>query len=74
MTQAEMILDYMHQYGSITPLEALKHIGCMRLAARISDLKRRGEKITGEREYVINKFHKKVYYKRYMLEDDHEEE
>ena len=72
MSQADMILDYMVQNGSITPLEALKHIGCMRLAARISDLKKRGEKISDRRECSINKWQKKVYYKRYTLEEPEE--
>ena len=40
MTQCEKILDYMRSNGSITPLDALREFGCMRLASRINDLKR----------------------------------
>lgn len=38
-TQKEMILEYMELYGSITPQEALRAIGSMRLGARIWDLR-----------------------------------
>ena len=41
-TQCKKILKYMKVHGSITPLEALSSCGCMRLAARISDLKKAG--------------------------------
>ena len=41
-TQADKVLFYMKSHGSITPLDAVKDIGCMRLAARISDLKKKG--------------------------------
>lgn len=41
-TQCELILRYMDEHGSITSLEAMKLFGCMRLASRISDLRKRG--------------------------------
>lgn len=41
-TQCQLILEYMKKYGSITPLEALNDIGCMRLASRINDLRQQG--------------------------------
>lgn len=41
MNQETRILDYMLEYGSITALEAMKEFGIMRLASRISDLKKR---------------------------------
>lgn len=43
MTQNEMILDHLRTYGKITPLSALEQYGCMRLAARISDLREQGK-------------------------------
>lgn len=42
MTQSERILRHLQDYGSITPVEALSDYGCMRLGARIYDLKSRG--------------------------------
>ena len=48
MTQCEKIVEYMHQYGSITQLEAYVEIGCVRLPSRIYDLKRKGYAINRE--------------------------
>ena len=38
-TQEQLILKHLEDHGTITPLEALDLYGCLRLAARISDLK-----------------------------------
>lgn len=45
MTQCEKILAMLWD-GPITALDALEHAGCMRLAARIADLRRAGHLIT----------------------------
>ena len=66
-TQAERILDYMEQFGSITQMDALKDLGCMRLASRISDLKKQGFPIKSEMETVQNRFGENCYIKRYSL-------
>ena len=66
-TQAERVLDYMEQFGSITQIEALRDIGCMRLASRISDLKKQGYPITSEIEAVKNRYGENCYIKRYSL-------
>lgn len=42
MTQAEQIKAHILKHNSITPLEALQEYGCMRLAARIRDLRKDG--------------------------------
>ncbi len=41
-SQASKILKHLQKGNTITPLEALNHFGCMRLGARIYDLRRRG--------------------------------
>lgn len=46
MTQCEQILHHMQTLGSITSLEAMQKYGIMRLASRITDLRRRGIAIT----------------------------
>jgi len=46
MTQTERILQYMQDFGSITPLQALGDLGVMRLGARIWDLRQAGYPIT----------------------------
>ena len=44
MSQCENILKHL-QKRSITPLDAFTLYGCMRLAARIQDLKEKGHEI-----------------------------
>lgn len=41
-TQAQLTLEYMARYGSITQQEAIEAFDCYRLAARIADLRRAG--------------------------------
>lgn len=66
-TQAQRVLDYIDQFGSITQLEALQDLGVMRLASRISDLKRMGYPITSDMETVQNRFGENCKIKRYSL-------
>lgn len=49
-TQCDAIAARLESAGSITPLEALELCGCMRLAARVSDLRARGMPIETVRE------------------------
>jgi hypothetical protein len=67
-TQAQRILDYMKDFGSITQIEAMRDIGCMRLASRISELRKQGIAIVSKTEAVNNRYGEKCYIKRYMLE------
>ena len=62
-TQAERVLEY------ITQLEALQELGCMRLASRISDLKKLGYPITSNVEAVKNRYGENCYIKRYSLRE-----
>ena len=66
-TQAERVLEYIEEFGSITQLEALKDLGVMRLASRISDLKKQGIPIKSDVETVKNRFGENCYIKRYSL-------
>lgn len=45
ISQNTMVLEYMRRNGSITAREAY-NLGVMRLASRVSDLKRKGYNIT----------------------------
>ena len=64
-----MILMYLHDQGSITPMDALREFGCMRLAARISDLKERGYQIESVMECNRNRYGEKIRYTRYFLNE-----
>ena len=67
MTQSEMILRYMHENGSITPLDAMREFGCMRLGARIYELKQAGTRIIKENQTAKNRYGESVTYARYRL-------
>ncbi len=70
MTQAEKIVQYMQQYGGITQLDALREFGCMRLASRISDLRRDGMNIKSEMVRAKNRYGEPISFARYTLEDE----
>lgn len=67
MKQAERVLKYMRDFGSITQLEAMQDLGCMRLGARVYDLKRDGYAIKKEMETSKNRYGKDTSYARYRL-------
>lgn len=67
MSQNDKILRYMHEAGSITPMEAIEQFGCMRLAARISELRAQGVAIKKETVKRRNRFGEPVSYARYSL-------
>ena len=68
-TQNERIIDYIHQFGSITQLQALQDLGIMRLASRISDLKRLGYPIDSKMQIVKNRFEEDCHIKVYFLKE-----
>jgi len=67
MTQKEMILQYMKDDGSITPWEAMRELGIMRLGARIWDLKHDGIGIKTEKVKSKNRYGRTTQYARYSL-------
>ncbi len=70
LTQCDCILRHFRDYGSITSLEAMKEYGIMRLASRISDLRRLGYAITVTTENGKNRYGEKTSYARYFLTGD----
>lgn len=69
MTQNQKILQHLKLHGSITPVEALRDYGCMRLAARIANLRQSGHKIAAELVTGINREGGQVRFTRYTLEE-----
>lgn len=69
-TQCDLVLEFMAANGSITPVEALDELGCMRLASRISDLKRMGHSIRKEMVEKKNRFGETVRFARYSIAEE----
>ena len=58
----------MKTFGSITAFDAFRDLGIMRLAARISDLRKLGYAIKSETITVKNRFDEDCCVKEYSLE------
>lgn len=67
MTQCDRILRHMRDYGTIDPMTAIKDYGCMRLSARIADLKCMGYPIHAERVKNKNRYGESTNYCVYSL-------
>lgn len=73
MTQCEKVVEYMKAFGSITPLDAMRDIGCMRLAARIADLREQGYVIGRRMKTSKNRYGNPISFAEYFLEEDNHE-
>lgn len=69
VNQCERILFYLRHFGSITQLQALRDLGIMRLASRMSDLRKQGFNIKSETVAVKNRMDETCYIKRYFIEE-----
>ena len=61
-TQNEAIIKHLKAGNSITALDALRQFNCLRLAARISDIKQRGYDV--QSKWIVKKNKK---YKQYSF-------
>lgn len=68
-TQCEQIKKYMNDFGSITQLDAMRDLGVMRLASRISEMKKSGVAICSRMETGKNRYGENITYKRYYFEE-----
>lgn len=50
MKQEDAILDWLRQGHSLSPLEAMQRFQCLRLGARVFDLRRKGHAIVSRTE------------------------
>lgn len=66
-TQCDRILRHLKDFGSISSLEAVSEYGIMRLAARISDLKKKGYDISSETASAKNRYGEPTRYSVYRL-------
>lgn len=67
ISQCDRIVDYINEFGSITALDAMREFGCMRLASRITDLKRQGYPVRREMITVKNRYDEPVLVARYSF-------
>lgn len=65
--QSERVLAYINEFGSITSWQAMMDLGVMRLASRITDLKKSGYDINSRFVYSQNRYGDKVKYKEYYI-------
>lgn len=70
VSQKKMVLDYIREFGSITPIDAFRDLGVTRLAAKIFELKKDGHDIHTEREHGKNRFGHPTRYARYRFGKD----
>ena len=70
MTQTELVLKYIEDFGSITPLNAFADLGVTRLSACIFTLRKRGFPIITYTEQSTNRYGKTVRYARYKIAEN----
>ena len=70
MTQCEQIIEYLNQFGSITPMEAFADLGITKLATRVSEMRKDGREFKIETVKSTNRFGKTVRYAKYSLKEN----
>lgn len=69
-TQVQRIHKYMNDFGSITQFEDMRDLGVMRLASRISEMRKDGFNIVCKMETTRNRYGEKCHVKRYSLKKE----
>ena len=67
MTQRELILEYLDDFGSITPMEAFSDLGITKLATRISEMRKDGLEFNIETIKSKNRYGKPCRFAKYSL-------
>jgi len=70
MTQKELILKYIEDFGSISSYEAYVDLGITQLATRIKELKGQGFVFVTEWANGKNRYGKPVKFKKYKLKKE----
>lgn len=69
-TQADRVLDYIKEFGSITSSEAFKDLGVTRLSARIFELRNKNIDIVSTFFTSKNRYGENCTYARYSLKEE----
>ena len=72
-SQSDRVLRYMAEFGSITQMDAMQDLGCMRLAARIADLREQGYSIGRRTKKCTNRYGNTVSFAEYYLKEEKDE-
>ena len=67
VTQRDLILKYMEDFGSITSFQAYADLGVTQLGARIKELKAMGYVFQTEPQKNVNRYGKPVRFVKYKL-------
>ena len=67
VSQKSMVLDYMEEFGSITPIDAFRDFGITRLSAIVFNLKEEGHDIDKVIETGKNRLGNRTRYARYSF-------
>ena len=67
VNQKEMVLNYLDHFKTITSYEAMRELGCHRLASRISELRKEGYEIKTEMINVKNRFGDNIKIAEYSI-------
>ena len=67
MTQREAILNYITEFGSITPMEAFADLGITKLATRISEMRKDGMEFNIDTVKSKNRHGKSVQFCKYSF-------
>ena len=69
MTQREAIIEYITEFGSITPMQAFADLGITKLATRISEMRKDGMDFKIEMVSTKNRYGKSVSFAKYSFEE-----
>jgi hypothetical protein len=69
MTQTDKVLRHLRVVGPITPIEALREYGIMRLGARVWDLEQQGHTIGRKMVHGVNRFGESTRFCLYWLDE-----
>lgn len=67
VSQKQMVLDYIREFGSITPLDAFRDLGITRLSAIVFRLRDEGHDIRTQRGHGKNRYGQPIRYARYSF-------
>ena len=67
MNQWEKIIQYINDFGSISPMEAFSDLGITKLATRISEMRKDGIEFEQKWECSKNRYVQPVRYMRYSM-------